>query len=235
MSITQLTSSRGEPIGYACRAIATFHTGSLLPFILQGVFLLLPPVLFAASLYMVYARVVRAVQGERYSPISLRWCTRFFVLGDWFCLNVQSSGAGLIANPKHTRIGDGIIVAGLGMQCLMFIGFMWCCICFHMRFRASGEGKNDVPWESMLWMLYTSSVLILVRNAFRLVEYVLGKDSYLFKNEWPTYVFDGALMLVVMVVFFVWYPSQLQRGSTESMIELTSEGGVEEEQQRGGK
>jgi hypothetical protein len=235
LPITQLTTQRGEPIGYACRAIATYYTGSLIPFILQGIFLLLPPVLFAASLYMVYARVVRAVHGEKYSPISLRWCTRLFVLGDWFCLNVQSSGAGLLANPKHTHIGDGIIVAGLGIQCVIFVGFMWCCICFHVRFRTSGEGKTDVPWESMLWMLYTTSTLILVRNGFRLVEYVMGKDTYLFEHEWPIYVFDGALMLIVMVVFLVWYPSQLQERSTESMIELTSEGGMEEEQQRRGR
>jgi hypothetical protein len=71
--------------------------------------------------------------------------------------------------------------------------------------------------------LYMSSVLVLVRNAFRLVEYVMGKGSYLFEHEWPIYVFDGALMLGVMVVFLVWYPNQLQKGDGEDMIELAGE------------
>lgn len=52
----------------------------------------------------------------------------------------------------------------------------------------------------------------------------MGQDGYLLKNEWPTYVFDGALMLLVMIVFFIWYPSQLQTSVRESMIELTSDG-----------
>jgi hypothetical protein len=181
---------------------------------------------------MVYSRVVRAVHGEACSPITMRWSTRFFVLGDWFCLNVQSSGAGLLAKPENVRIGDAIIVAGLGMQCVVFVGFMYCCICFHGRFRkhlvAVGE-EVDVPWQSMLYMLYGTSLLITVRNVFRLVEYIMGKDSYLFDNEWPVYVFDGVLMLVVMVVFLVWYPSQLQERNRESMIELVSNGdGLEE-------
>jgi hypothetical protein len=73
-------------------------------------------------------------------------------------------------------------------------------------------------------MLYGTSVVISIRNIFRLVEFIAGHDSYLFLNEWPVYVFDGVLMLVVMVVFYVWYPPRLQTDvGTESMIELTSE------------
>jgi hypothetical protein len=44
-------------------------------------------------------------------------------------------------------------------------------------------------------------------------------------------VFDGALMLIVMVLFYVWYPDQLG-GRTESMIELRSEGGEGDEIER---
>jgi hypothetical protein len=73
-------------------------------------------------------------------------------------------------------------------------------------------------------MLYGTSVVISIRNIFRLVEFIAGHDSYLFLNEWPVYVFDGVLMLVVMVVFYVWYPPRLQTDvGTESTIELTSE------------
>ncbi|KAF2821500.1 RTA1-domain-containing protein [Ophiobolus disseminans] len=227
-----------EPIGYACRAIARYYTASLIPFLLQGVFLLLPPVLFAATLYMVYSRLVRSVHGERFSPISMRWCTRFFVFGDFTCLNIQSTGAGLLGKPKNVKIGNAIISAGVGLHCVVFVGFMYCCVVFHSRFRAhlaaSGE-RTNVPWEPILKMLYATSFIILARNIFRLAEYVMGKDGYLLVNEWPVYVFDGVLMLIVMAVFFVWYPDQLQRGRTESMIELTSDGGLSEEQDRAKK
>ena len=88
-------------------------------------------------------------------------------------------------------------------------------------------------------MLYGTSVIISIRNIFRHqqmarlvqapsqvgVEFIAGHDSYLFLNEWPVYVFDGALMLLVMISFYIWYPFQLQNEEigTESMIELTNE------------
>ncbi|CAO2651437.1 Nn.00g040070.m01.CDS01 [Neocucurbitaria sp. VM-36] len=215
-----------EPIGYASRAISTHHTGSLLPYLLQAIFILLPPCLFAGTLYMIYSRVVRALHGSSFSLISPRWCTRIFVAGDFLCLNIQSGGAGCLPHEKLAKYGNGIIVAGLALQVVIFTGFMYCCLVFHRRFRThlAREGRTvDGQWEAVLGMLYVTSVVISVRNVFRLVEFVAGHESYLFLNEWPVYVFDGVLMLVVMVVYYVWYPPQLQPTSSDSMIELTSE------------
>jgi hypothetical protein len=176
---------------------------------------------------MVYSRLVRAVHGERLSPVSMKWCTRFFVISDITCLNIQSTGAGLLAKPKNVPIGNAIISAGIGLHCVVFVGFMYCCVVFHRRFSkhlaTTGE-TTGVPWEGVLKMLHGTSAVILARNIFRLAEYIMGKEGYLLVNEWPVYVFDGVLMLIVMVVFFIWYPDQLQRGRTESMMELTSDG-----------
>ena len=69
-------------------------------------------------------------------------------------------------------------------------------------------------------MLYATSLLIQVRNIFRMVEYAMGSDGYLFRNEWPTYTFDGALMLIVMICFLIWYPSQFDAVRSSS-IELS--------------
>lgn len=215
-----------EEIGYISRAAAYNSTGSLIPYTLQAIFLVLPPVFFAASLYMVYSRVVRAVQGENFSPLSPRRTTLIFVLGDFQCLNIQSTGAGLLVKPNIARIGDYIIVTGLIIQVLMFAIFMLCCLKFNMRFRAhmAQTGATcDIPWQSCLNMLYSTSVLILVRNIYRVVEFIMGQDGYLLENEWPTYVFDGALMLLVMIGFFIWYPSQLRPSARDSMIELTTD------------
>ncbi|KAF3041892.1 hypothetical protein E8E12_005220 [Didymella heteroderae] len=113
-----------EVVGYIARAIAYMSTGDMVPFIVQAVFLLLPPVLFAATLYMVYARVVRSVQGQRFSIITPRWTTRIFMIGDWLCLNIQSGGAGLTPRAHLAHIGDAIIIAGLGLQVLIFAAFL---------------------------------------------------------------------------------------------------------------
>lgn len=192
------------------------------PFITQATFLLLPPVFFAATLYMVYARVVRSLEGERFSMIPCVWTTRAFVLGDIICLNIQSTGAGLTPNARLAKIGDAIIIAGLALQVLMFTAFLACCLVFHVRFRADEQrtkSTSDLPWVSCLGMLYVTSLLIQVRNIFRMVEYAMGTDGYLFRNEWPSYTFDGILMLLVMICFVVWHPTHFQATSNRS-IEL---------------
>ena len=215
-----------EEIGYIARAAAYNSTGSLLPYTLQAIFLVLPPVFFAASLYMVYSRVVRATHGEKFSLISPRWTSAIFILGDFFCLNIQSTGSGLLVKAKAALIGDYIIVAGLGLQVVMFVAFLYCCLTFDLRFRAHMTeigATRDIPWQSCLNMLYSTSLLVLVRNIYRMVEFIMGQDGYLLSNEWPTYVFDGALMLMVMIGFFIWYPSQLRPSANSSIIELTTD------------
>lgn len=182
------------------------------PFITQACFLLLPPVLFAATLYMLYARVVRALGGERFSVITPVWTTRAFVFGDVLCLNIQSIGAGLTPNVNLARIGDAIIIGGLGLQVLIFAAFLGCCLVFHIRFRADlqkNKRASDLPWRSCFRMLYATSLLIQARNIFRMIEYAMGSDGYLFRNEWPTYTFDGILMVIVMICFLMWYPSRI--------------------------
>ena len=132
----------------------------------------------------------------------------------------------MLVQPKLTLIGDYIIVAGLIIQVLMFAGFMWCCLSFNRKFSAHIAQKGEasqVPWQACLNMLYATSMAILVRNIYRVVEFIMGQDGFLMITEWPTYVFDGALMLLVMAGFFIWYPSQLRPRAPESMMELRSD------------
>lgn len=53
----------------------------------------------------------------------------------------------------------------------------------------------------------------MVRSIFRVVEYIMGHDSYLLANEWPLYIFDAVLMFFVIVLFkleVTWLPSKRQ-------------------------
>jgi hypothetical protein len=202
----------GEVLGYFFRALAWNATNSLAIYIIQSLFLLLPPVFFAATLYMVYSRLVRAIGGEKCSLISIRWTTRLFVIGDIITFNIQSNGGGLLASKKLAHIGNIIVIAGLISQIILFLVFVICCVVFHRRFRAHQRHTSipvEIRWESYLNMLYFTSVLILVRNIFRVVEFIMDKQSYLQQNEWPTFAFDSVLMILVMVAFYVWYPDNL--------------------------
>nr|RBQ98114.1 hypothetical protein FVER53263_00259 [Fusarium verticillioides] len=212
-----------EVLGYFFRALCYNATDSLPLNIMQALFLLLPPVFFAATLYMVYSRLVRAVGGESCSLISVRWTTRLFVLGDVLTFNIQGNGGGLLANADLVHIGNIIVITGLIAQILLFLAFVACCVVFHRRFRVHLRHTSmpvAIRWEAYLNMLYFTSALILVRNIFRVVEFAMDKEGYLQQKEWPTFVFDSVLMLLVMAAFYTRYPDNLQPYSRHSAIEL---------------
>lgn len=195
-----------------------------MPYVIQSTLLLLAPILFAASLYMTLSRVILAVGGAQSSPISPRWLTRIFVCGDVLSFLVQSSGAGLRVkagsgdSDTDPNLGSNIIVGGLILQIIIFGIFVLVSVVFNIRFRKAHSAShldNNIPWQQTLNMLYITSGFIMVRNIFRVAEYVMGSDGYLLSVEWGVCVFDAALMTLTMLWFLWRYPHRL-RGALKS-------------------
>ncbi|KAF4469012.1 RTA1 domain [Fusarium albosuccineum] len=218
-----------EGIGYVGRIAANKATDQLGPYVIQSVLLLIPPSLFAASIYMTLGRVIRNLgpRAESCLFIKVRWLTTTFVVGDVFAFLVQGGGAGFMAAGSDPKMGEIIVVAGLAIQILFFGVFVAAAVSFQMRCRHQdlappsdfswtsvfkrdqGASYGQVPWRSMMNMLYAVSVLILARCVFRIIEYVMGADAYLLSHEWTLYVFDGVLMAAAMAIFYVYYPSSI--------------------------
>jgi hypothetical protein len=203
-----------EVIGYGARATAHDRTDALMPYIIQNLFILLPPALFAASIYMTLGRIIHSVNGAHLSIIRPTWLTKLFVAGDIFSFVVQGGGGGMLANGngKNLKMGENMILGGLGIQVVMFGLFALTAILFQIRIRKSPTTESynvDVRWESYLVMLYMVSALIMTRSIFRVAEYVMGSDGYLLENEWTLYVFDAVLMFGVTVVFYWRHPGDL--------------------------
>lgn len=62
-----------------------------------------------------------------------------------------------------------------------------------------------------MWLLYTVSILIVIRSLFRLIEFVEGSEGKLYKTEVYLYVFDAALMFCAVVAMAVVHPGLLLR------------------------
>jgi hypothetical protein len=200
-------------VGYAARASASNKTGKLMPFVIQNTFILLAPVLFAASIYMVLGRVIRATQGEAHSIIHPRRLTRLFVAGDVLSLIIQGSGAGIMVTGENGKLAQALVLIGLAVQIIIFGIFCATAWRFHSRFRRDPAAEwvpAELAWERVLCLLYGVSALIMFRSLFRVVEFIMGNDGYLLSTEWPLYVFDTVPMLVVMVVFWKWFPSAVK-------------------------
>jgi hypothetical protein len=214
-----------ETIGYTGRAISHSDKETLTPYIIQSLLILLAPALFAASIYMVLGRVIVAIQGAHLSVIPIRRQTLIFVCGDVLAFLTQMGGGGIQASGSVStfKTGEKIILAGLGMQILFFGFFVVCSTIFHLRCRKNPTPASldpKMPWQQMIVMLYTVSILILVRSIFRIVEYAGGNDGYLLRSEWPVYALDALLMAITMLVFLIWYPATLK----ESVKAVKTEG-----------
>ncbi|KAE8449644.1 hypothetical protein EG329_007974 [Mollisiaceae sp. DMI_Dod_QoI] len=203
-----------EALGYIARRNAVNKTDNIALYIQQSCFILIAPALFAASIYMTLGRTIRTVKGEAYSVIRVNWLTKIFVIGDIFSFLIQGGGAGMMANSKSVKLGEDIVLAGLGLQLVSFGIFFISAVIFETRMNQNPTPESfatRAPWKQTLRMLYIVSILILIRSAFRIVEYVQGHDGYSLKHEWTLYAFDSAPMFIVTAVFFVWFPSRLKQ------------------------
>jgi RTA1 like protein len=116
---------------------------------------------------------------------------------------------------QSLHVGQDIIVVGLFAQLLFFGIFLIAAIVLYRRIKGTThpmqqpEEKQNVDWRTLLYALYAASVLILVRSIFRIIEYLQGNDGFIQRHEVFGYVFDGVLMLTVMVIFNNVHPGSI--------------------------
>ncbi|KAH8426782.1 RTA1 domain-containing protein [Aspergillus melleus] len=207
-------------IGYICRILAHYDKESIPIYSIGTIMILLAPPLYAASIYMTLGRLIRYLDAESISVVPTKWLTGIFLTGDIVAFVMQAAGGGIMASgtisAMHT--GEKITIVGLCIQLLFFSVFIITSTIFHWRIykqptRMSLQGAlkswKQTSWETIMVVLYASSVLILIRSIFRLIEYAQGNNGYLISHEVFMYVFDAMLMFFTMVVMSTYHPSEL--------------------------
>ena len=111
--------------GYIGRVLSTVDQWLLSYYIVQSLFLLVAPALFAASIYMTLGRIIRLVDGERHSLVRAKWLTKIFVAGDVLSFCTQGGGAGSMSSgtAEKLKIGENIVVGGLCLVSLLFSSY----------------------------------------------------------------------------------------------------------------
>ncbi|KAJ5492019.1 RTA-like protein [Penicillium expansum] len=207
-------------IGYIARAAAHFNKTSVILYALQQLLILLAPILYAASIYMVLGRIITFLHGEHLSYVPVRLMTKIFVGGDVLSFILQGAGGGIMSSgsEKSLSIGQWVIIAGLCVQLLFFGSFVISSGLFHMRILQSPTEQSErtkhlqrsiLPrnWPGLLFACYAVSLLIVVRSAYRLIEFAQGNNGYVISHEVFLYAFDAAMMFLVMVIMNVFHPS----------------------------
>lgn len=204
-----------QTIGYCGRIWSHFDKESIGGFVMQAILILVAPALFAASIYMILGRLIRALGAEHLSLIPIKWVTKIFVTGDVIAFGLQAGGGGIqsAGTLEMYDMGEKIIIAGLFVQIAVFGFFVVTALLFHSRMLKNshaGTSQGPVAWKRHLYVLYVTSALILIRSIFRVVEYLQGNGGYLISHEVFIYVMDALLMAIVMAIFAVWYIGDLQ-------------------------
>jgi hypothetical protein len=195
------------------------------------VFIILAPVFYSATIYMLLGRIMASIGAGHLSIIRPTRLTKIFIAGDILSLTVQGNATGLTARKDPSLVAEKIIILGLFIQLAVFAFFIIATIIFDRRIRRQvtkdGNPRPEIPWRQGMTVLYVCSGLIIVRSIFRAVEYIMGLNGYLLTHEWPLYVFDGALMWSCQVVFLIWFPSKFQ----PKPHEVNGDGRVPEEKE----
>ncbi|KAL3482162.1 RTA1 like protein [Aspergillus californicus] len=197
-------------IGYLFRAISSQDQTSLVPYIAQNVCLLLPPSLYAATIYMIYGRIVLYAQAPELSIIAPAKVTKIFVLGDVFAFLLQASGGGMMAISSMASMGQNLTIVGLFVQLVFFGVYFAVSVIFCRRAeRSKGVKILHMPYGALLYVLFAVSALIIVRCLYRVVEFCQGNDGFLMRHEAFLYVFDTVPMFVVQAVFHYYHPAKV--------------------------
>ncbi|KAF2259746.1 RTA1-domain-containing protein [Lojkania enalia] len=144
-----------EVVGFIGRIFSRSNDlSALAPFLIQAIFILTAPTLFAASIYIVLGRIILLVDGERYSWIRQRHLTWAFVMGDMMSLSLQSNGGGLTGGKSEFAINLGkiMIIAGLFAQLAFFGLFIGVAGRFHYRLLNDKPVEKHVSFRWFHWL-----------------------------------------------------------------------------------
>lgn len=196
--------------GYVGRALAHSNQKSLGIFIAQTILLLVSPVLFSASIYMVLGRLIRFMGADHLSLIRPKLLTKIFVGGDIVAFLIQTLGGSMMSKSSTQTNGKHLIVIGLMAQIFFFGFFVITAGVFHYRVHNAPTPRSlATPWLKYIYVLYSASGLILFRSSFRVVEFVSGVNSTLSLHEIYLYLFDAFLMVGVLASFNLVHPGHI--------------------------
>jgi hypothetical protein len=218
--------------GYVFRYTSAGSPADLGPYIAQSLFIILPPSLYAATIYMIYGRLVLFVSAAEASVIRPSLVTKVFVCGDVVAFFMQAGGGGMMAQASMADIGQKIMLCGLFVQ-LLFLGFFLCIALIFWKRMSRSSKQYAVPqygkylWDKLLKMVLAAAVIVILRCIFRVIEFAQGHDGYLVSHEIFIYIFDAGPMLIVQVMMHFVYAAEVfgvgrhsRYGKTESVIDL---------------
>lgn len=133
-----------------------------------------------------------------------------FVVLDMISLAIQTVGGVEVSSAQdldQLESGSRVMLDGIIFQFSNTVMFVALLLGTIMRLRTKDMRLLSVLGWPVMLALWISTVMILVRNAYRIVELSGGWNGHVSRTEWYLIAFDMVPMAVAVGVFVVFSPS----------------------------
>ncbi|KAG1872668.1 RTA1-domain-containing protein [Suillus tomentosus] len=205
-------------IGFAFRFALHHSPDSLGIFISEDLMIVLSPCFFIAANYTLLGRLAGEIDCAHHVLLPVKRLTLIFVLSDVTTFVIQAGGASLTTSKVQSSASTGlhIFLIGLIMQLVSFVFF--CAIYARFLYRVYTE-EQDVcmrdskqpwynDWRTLAAALSVSSIGLLIRSFYRVVEASQGFRGNLSTSEAAFYLGDTIPICLAIVVYVPFWPGR---------------------------
>lgn len=193
--------------GFCLREYGAYHYDELSPFIASQVLLFVAPPVYQGANYFIFGRALYYLPYLSVIHPGRVWTT--FIALDTIDGILAANGAALATNQDNpaSKIRTGVLLVKISLFLLlgMFAAFVALVINFHRR--AVEKGVFNRKMKIIVYELYASSFLIVIRNCFRTAASFYSYNSVANGDEWPFWVFEALPMLCNTFMLNIWPPA----------------------------
>ncbi|KAH7902960.1 RTA1 like protein-domain-containing protein [Hygrophoropsis aurantiaca] len=197
-------------IGFFMRIPMAMYPNSLPIFMIQQLYILLPPAAYLAFNYILYGRFIVQCVDRKYSWIRPEKVAKYFVASDITTFLIQGGGGGMQASTNITsdNIGARILLGGLVLQTLSFAFFMALVYHAYRSITKDGIKPSEHRWGTILRLLFFSSTFFMIRCVYRTIELGQGNGGYLITHEIYFYLLDSLPLLIGLSTYIFFWPTK---------------------------
>ena len=190
--------------GFCLREYGAYHPFDTDPnsenvldiFIASTVMLFVAPPVYSGALYFIFGRLLYYLPYLSPMHPGRVWTT--FIALDAVVGIIAGNGASYASNssntPSQIKLGFNLAKASLILQLAMFLAFVSLIFIFHTRCIAARV--TNTRTKTIISLLYTSSLLILIRNTFRTATFFYPESSPCNRIEAFFWIFEATPMLI---------------------------------------
>ncbi|OJA10527.1 hypothetical protein AZE42_01695 [Rhizopogon vesiculosus] len=210
-------------IGFFMRIPVSIYPNSLPIFMVQQLFIILPPAAYLAFNYILYGHFIVNCVDRHHSWIKPERVAKYFVISDITTFLIQGGGGGLEASTNQTseKLGADILLAGLVIQTLSFAFFMLLVVHAWRSILRDYILPRQEPWGPILWILMFSSTAYMIRCIYRVVELAQGSGGYLTTHEIYFYLLDSLPLFIGICTYIIYWPTKYLEGSAKNTYPMT--------------